>query len=483
MSREKRIEEQIQHFYENVPNVDDALPLKDYLLKHEDSRMAWYLLGKQYERSNDDAKATYCFGQAGEIYTAFEGKPAPELPKPTVKPRRKLRIGLLWFGVITGLLVAVGLVIYTLHHEGQKLANDAPNDSQSRIPASSVNTSISSQVVELTSSPRVIAAVGNTRAQAFAELGNMLQHSESTAPQLMVIGASLGKWNDWLKSGKPIAAVYTEQSAGVSAIRWYDPRWCDCMPQDASEAQQAVREWKPLQEAKAVLQSAFLHYREQTGSWPTEPVDLNDSYPMNTIAGWNDEMTAWFDEMSTTISEQIKAEPDPTTLWPLDSGSVDGLAAPAGMFGEMMEQPLEVIVDKGNHRLAVVSGTIILRNYEVGLGGNRTPKGEFVITEKVREPNGSTTSEYGSRGMTLSNGRYGIHGTNQPNSLGKDESLGCVRMSQEDLEELFDLVSLGTKVTIVEEGLPTELRVPQERFKLSNTKNETNPHKVYNWLN
>lgn len=74
MSKESRIDEQIQHFYDNVPNVGDALPLKEYLLKHEDSRMAWYLLGKEYEGKGDTAKATYCFAQAGEIYEAFESK-------------------------------------------------------------------------------------------------------------------------------------------------------------------------------------------------------------------------------------------------------------------------------------------------------------------------------------------------------------------------------------------------------------------------
>jgi len=125
---------------------------------------------------------------------------------------------------------------------------------------------------------------------------------------------------------------------------------------------------------------------------------------------------------------------------------------------------------------------VLLRNYEVGLGGGRTPEGRFVITEKVRDPNGHSDGEFGSRGMTLSDTLYAIHGTDDPDSIGEDESQGCIRMNRDDLEELFDLVPLGTKVTIAKEGLPVETRVPAERFRLKPAQDETNPHKTYHWL-
>ncbi|KIL36953.1 hypothetical protein SD71_04370 [Cohnella kolymensis] len=99
-----------------------------------------------------------------------------------------------------------------------------------------------------------------------------------------------------------------------------------------------------------------------------------------------------------------------------------------------------MIVDKSNHRLAVVSGNVLLRNYKVGLGGDRTPEGSFVISEKVRNPNGRSDGVFGSRGLALSDSRYAIHGTDEPDSIGTDESLGCIRMLQEDLEELYDLI-------------------------------------------
>lgn len=50
--------------------------------------------------------------------------------------------------------------------------------------------------------------------------------------------------------------------------------------------------------------------------------------------------------------------------------------------------------------------------------------------------------------MQLSDSNYAIHGTDEPESIGKDESLGCIRMSRKDVEELFAMVPMGTKVQI-----------------------------------
>jgi lipoprotein-anchoring transpeptidase ErfK/SrfK len=50
--------------------------------------------------------------------------------------------------------------------------------------------------------------------------------------------------------------------------------------------------------------------------------------------------------------------------------------------------------------------------------------------------------------MGLSAKGYGIHGTNAPKSIGKAASHGCIRMRKADLEELFELVSVGVVVEI-----------------------------------
>ena len=55
----------------------------------------------------------------------------------------------------------------------------------------------------------------------------------------------------------------------------------------------------------------------------------------------------------------------------------------------------------------------------------------------------------GDRWMGLSKAGYGIHGTNEPNSIGKAASHGCIRMAKKDLEEMYELVSVGDTVELV----------------------------------
>ncbi|MFA5199950.1 MAG: L,D-transpeptidase family protein [Candidatus Omnitrophota bacterium] len=45
---------------------------------------------------------------------------------------------------------------------------------------------------------------------------------------------------------------------------------------------------------------------------------------------------------------------------------------------------------------------------------------------------------------------YGIHGTTQPQELGKQVTEGCVRLSNQDVEELYTIVPMGTETTIIE---------------------------------
>jgi lipoprotein-anchoring transpeptidase ErfK/SrfK len=149
---------------------------------------------------------------------------------------------------------------------------------------------------------------------------------------------------------------------------------------------------------------------------------------------------------------------------------------------QLPEQPLRIVVDTERYRMAVLSGDVIVRSYAVGLGGDKTPTGSFSISEKVKNPNGRDNGEFGSRGMTLSHTLYAIHGTDDPSSIGKDRSLGCVRMGKADIEELYDLVPLGTSVKIQPGGLDGVPAPEGERFELTPRHNETNPDKVYRWL-
>ena len=75
-----------------------------------------------------------------------------------------------------------------------------------------------------------------------------------------------------------------------------------------------------------------------------------------------------------------------------------------------------------------------------------TPLGTFKIIEKAKWGGG-----FGSRwmGLDVPWGKYGIHGTNKPGSIGFNASAGCIRMRNKDVEELYNIVDYNTTVAIV----------------------------------
>jgi lipoprotein-anchoring transpeptidase ErfK/SrfK len=65
-------------------------------------------------------------------------------------------------------------------------------------------------------------------------------------------------------------------------------------------------------------------------------------------------------------------------------------------------------------------------------------------------PGGSPGNPMGVAAMTLSGGgEYAIHGTNSPGSIGGFVSHGCIRMYNQDVMDLFERVSYGTKVVVL----------------------------------
>jgi lipoprotein-anchoring transpeptidase ErfK/SrfK len=63
-------------------------------------------------------------------------------------------------------------------------------------------------------------------------------------------------------------------------------------------------------------------------------------------------------------------------------------------------------------------------------------------------PGGSPSNPMGVAAMTLAGGEYAIHGTNQPGSIGHFVSYGCIRMHNEDIQDLYGRVGVGTRVVV-----------------------------------
>lgn len=82
----------------------------------------------------------------------------------------------------------------------------------------------------------------------------------------------------------------------------------------------------------------------------------------------------------------------------------------------------------------------------VGKPSTPTPPGNWRIRTKMKNPGGALGTRW--MGLDVPWGNYGIHGTNNPSSIGHAVSNGCVRMYNHDVEEVFDLVDIGTPVRI-----------------------------------
>lgn len=108
-----------------------------------------------------------------------------------------------------------------------------------------------------------------------------------------------------------------------------------------------------------------------------------------------------------------------------------------------------ITVNTGNHTLTLYKNGKPFRSYPVAIGkpSTPTPKGTFRIKNKAVNPGGP----FGARwlGLTATGGSYGIHGTNNPSSIGKNVSNGCIRLHNQNVIELFSLVSVGTIVKII----------------------------------
>ncbi|MFH1665594.1 MAG: L,D-transpeptidase family protein [Candidatus Omnitrophota bacterium] len=129
-----------------------------------------------------------------------------------------------------------------------------------------------------------------------------------------------------------------------------------------------------------------------------------------------------------------------------------------------------ILVDKSRNILTLKKDGELFKVYTVSTGkDNCTPAGTFKIEEKLVKPvwytvgavvpAGSDKNELGERWMGISLEGYGIHGTLDENTIGGQVTQGCVRMRNNDVIEIFDIVPSGTEVKIVDN---TEVKVEED---------------------
>jgi lipoprotein-anchoring transpeptidase ErfK/SrfK len=108
-----------------------------------------------------------------------------------------------------------------------------------------------------------------------------------------------------------------------------------------------------------------------------------------------------------------------------------------------------ITVNVTERKLTLFKEGKLFKTYPIAVGkpSTPTPKGNFRIINKAHNPGGP----FGARwlGLSAPNGDYGIHGTNNPSSIDNAVSNGCIRTYNNNIIELYNLVSVGTPVKIV----------------------------------
>ncbi|WP_182101608.1 L,D-transpeptidase [Niallia taxi] len=147
-------------------------------------------------------------------------------------------------------------------------------------------------------------------------------------------------------------------------------------------------------------------------------------------------------------------------------------------------EPIEIVVSKESHQLRLMSGENIIAVKDVGIGkDNRTPEGTLTISDRVLSPKGKSPNVYGVAGLGM--GEFALHGTYDEDSISKNESLGCIRLSNKDIMDIYHLVPLGTTVHIqnakFEDG--PESLTPNSLVPLNtNDEKQKAEGKIFNWF-
>ena len=133
------------------------------------------------------------------------------------------------------------------------------------------------------------------------------------------------------------------------------------------------------------------------------------------------------------------------------------------------EAPGTIIIDTPNTYLYLVLGNGKAMRYGIGVGREGfTWSGTQTISRKAEWPDWTPPAEMiarqpylprhmaggpgnplGARAMYLGNTIYRIHGTNDPSTIGGRVSSGCIRLTNEDVVDLYSRVNIGTKVVVL----------------------------------
>ena len=175
-------------------------------------------------------------------------------------------------------------------------------------------------------------------------------------------------------------------------------------------------------------------------------------------------------EMPGTILHEVKPGESLSLLAQKYKTTVDLIKKSNGLTKDVIQagKKLKVVngtflikIDKSRNLMLVFLDGKWFKHYRIATGSHGgTPAGEFKIINKIKDPTWykigkvipgkSPKNALGSRWLGFDNPGYGIHGTTSPSSIGQHTTSGCIRMLNEEVEELYLMVPIGTQVKVAD---------------------------------
>ncbi len=189
-----------------------------------------------------------------------------------------------------------------------------------------------------------------------------------------------------------------------------------------------------------------------------------------------------------TLFPLFSAEPQAAIEPMQDEAAVDEDAQLPDQFKRQIvnydtrEAPGTIVIDTPNTYLYLVLGNGKAMRYGIGVGRDGfTWAGVQHVARKAEWPDwhppaemiarqpylprftaGGPGNPLGARAMYLGNTVYRIHGTNDPSTIGKRVSSGCIRLTNEDVSDLYSRVNVGTKVVVLPQTVQAKRAIPAQ---------------------
>ncbi|WP_211747663.1 hypothetical protein [Paenibacillus sp. Marseille-Q4541] len=364
--------------------------LKSYVRKFPDNQMAWYLLGKEYERDGQKAKANYCFERSGGVYEAFEHSKAPTkiwmeyrekwMEMEEEKRKKKKRRKSVLFLLLCTLLILIPSAAAPGVERGQLYSEDWETEMKETSGIDSAGGDGTSQDrVEQVADNRVkfIAAPVQDEKMKNETTGLIINNVRLQEGHTVIVNVpKKGEYLYWQSQAEPAYRLTSNGEGGVYSESLLDES-CSCMPPDQNlSLREAAEEWAAKQELSVILLSALSAFKETNNRFPEQFDELVQPFPNNMVGGSSAQLKKLFPEMITLLKHKERDRSASAITYPesdLEQKDIEDRNPPLLKSFEdtwggqpVMQSPLQIIINKKTHRLMVLSGNVILRNYEVG---------------------------------------------------------------------------------------------------------------------